>query len=125
MYARTMYVIYLDYIFHHSFTMYPQSTINPFQLHNLSLRQILIWTAHILVGVCVCVHPLEHEQPGKGHSLKENTLSLSPKAIIQQLGVEAHEPVTALCRSTKCLELTQLLRGDHSCLEVISQTSGS
>lgn len=114
MYAHTMYVIYFDYIYHHSFTVYPQSTINTFQLHILSLWQILIG---LLIYSWVCVHPPEHGQPGKGHSLKENTLSLSPKAIIQQLGVEAHEPVTALCWSVKCLELTQLLRGDHSCPE--------
>lgn len=52
MYAHTLCVIYFDYIYHHSFPVYPQSTINPFQLHVLSLQQILIWTAHILVGVC-------------------------------------------------------------------------
>lgn len=52
MYAHTLCAICFDYIYHHFFTVSPQSTINPFQLHVFSLRQILIWTAHILMGVC-------------------------------------------------------------------------
>lgn len=121
MYAHTMYVIYFDYIFHYSFTVYPQSTINPFQLHILSLRQILIWTAHILVGVCSFTGAWttwQEPQLYRKHIVPfPKSYHTAVKAIIQQLGVEAHEPVTALCWSVKCLELSQLLRGDHSCPE--------